>query len=51
MHLTEELAYPIISKLKTIVHYNINMMNESGVIVASTDPGRKDQVHEGPSMF
>ncbi|BCB06035.1 CdaR family transcriptional regulator [Bacillus sp. KH172YL63] len=47
MHLTEELAYPIISKLKTIVHYNINMMNESGVIVASTDPGRKDQVHEG----
>ncbi|WP_064092040.1 CdaR family transcriptional regulator [Rossellomorea aquimaris] len=47
MHITEELAYPIISKLKTIVSYNINIMNESGVIVASTDSSRVDQVHEG----
>ncbi|QHE63522.1 hypothetical protein FHE72_22900 [Rossellomorea vietnamensis] len=47
MHITEELAYPIIEKLKTIVHYNINIMNESGVIVASTDSTRINQVHEG----
>ncbi|WP_034764942.1 CdaR family transcriptional regulator [Rossellomorea vietnamensis] len=47
MHITEELAYPIIEKLKTIVHYNINIMNESGVIVASTDSTRMNQVHEG----
>jgi carbohydrate diacid regulator len=47
MHITEELAYPIIAKLKTIVHYNINIMNESGVIVASTDAKRMNQVHEG----
>ena len=47
MHLTEELAYPIISKLKTIVSYNINIMNGSGVIVASTDASRMNQVHEG----
>ncbi|MCA1061032.1 helix-turn-helix domain-containing protein [Rossellomorea aquimaris] len=47
MQITEELAYPIISKLKTIVHYNINIMNASGVIVASTDPSRMNQVHEG----
>ncbi|PFA68095.1 hypothetical protein CN378_08270 [Bacillus sp. AFS015802] len=47
MHITEELAYPIIAKLKTVVHYNMNIMNESGVIVASTDPSRMNQVHEG----
>ena len=47
MHITEELAYPIIAKLKTIVRYNINIMNESGVIVASTDATRMNQVHEG----
>ncbi|KAA0566020.1 hypothetical protein F0342_04870 [Bacillus sp. CH30_1T] len=47
MHITEELAYPIISKLKTIVSTNINIMNESGVIVASTDSSRMNQVHEG----
>ncbi|CAN7154466.1 CdaR family transcriptional regulator [Rossellomorea sp. LjRoot5] len=47
MHITEELAYPIIAKLKTIVHYNINIMNESGVIVATTDATRMNHVHEG----
>ncbi|MFC4323533.1 CdaR family transcriptional regulator [Litchfieldia salsa] len=47
MIITSELAYPIIHKLKDLVDYNINIMNEDGIIVASRDPNRINQIHSG----
>ncbi|MBM4761047.1 sugar diacid recognition domain-containing protein [Bacillus sp. B15-48] len=47
MKITSELAHPIILKLKALVNYNINIMDEEGVIVASTDPNRMHQIHQG----
>lgn len=47
MRITSELAHPIISKLKALVNFNINIMDEEGVIVASTDPNRMYQIHQG----
>ncbi len=47
MRITSELAHPIILKLKALVNHNINIMNDEGVIVASTDSNRLYQIHEG----
>jgi carbohydrate diacid regulator len=47
MRITSELAHPIILRLKALLNYNINIMDEEGLIVASTDPNRMYQIHEG----
>ncbi|RKL65529.1 hypothetical protein CR203_20225 [Salipaludibacillus neizhouensis] len=47
MIITSELAYPIINKLKKLVDYNINIMNEDGIIVASRDSNRILEIHQG----
>jgi carbohydrate diacid regulator len=47
MIITSELAYPIIYKLKKLVDYNVNIMNEDGIIVASRDSNRLHQIHQG----
>ncbi|NWQ40329.1 helix-turn-helix domain-containing protein [Bacillus sp. EB106-08-02-XG196] len=47
MIITSDLAYPIIKKLKKFVDYNINIMNENGIIVASRDRDRLHQIHHG----
>ena len=47
MRITSELAHPIILKLKALVNYNINIMNDDGLIVGSTDPDRLYQIHQG----
>lgn len=47
MRITPSLAKPIIQRLKTFVHYNINIMDEEGVIVASGDENRLSQHHQG----
>ncbi|MGM0903537.1 MAG: CdaR family transcriptional regulator [Bacillota bacterium] len=47
MRITSELAHPIILRLKALLDYNINIMDEEGLIVASTDPNRMYQIHEG----
>lgn len=47
MHLSRHNAEIIVKEINTIIDKSINMMNEKGVIIASTDPERIGQVHEG----
>ncbi|MFD1739485.1 CdaR family transcriptional regulator [Bacillus salitolerans] len=47
MKLTKEMAYPILQKLTNTLNYNINIMDEQGIIIASVDPNRMDSYHEG----
>ena len=41
-----ELAKKFIERLTQYTEYNINIMNESGVIIASRDPARIGTYHE-----
>ncbi|WP_409254051.1 CdaR family transcriptional regulator [Bacillus sp. SCS-153A] len=47
MRITKEIAIPIIQKLTNSMNYNINIMDDQGVIIASSDPKRVDSIHEG----
>jgi len=47
MIITEELAQPIVEKMMSVIDYNINIMNEEGVIVGSGDKNRINRVHKG----
>ena len=47
MIITTELAQPIVKKMMSVVDYNINIMNHDGIIVASGDPDRINQPHQG----
>ena len=41
-----ELARRFIEQVTQYTEYNINIMNEEGVIIASRDPGRVGSYHE-----
>lgn len=45
--LSRELAKRIVERTMNVVNYNINIMNESGVIIASGDKERIETIHEG----
>ena len=47
MQLLRHNAEIIVKELNTIINDKINMMNEKGVIIASTDQERIGQEHEG----
>ncbi|MDO4261827.1 MAG: sugar diacid recognition domain-containing protein [Eubacteriales bacterium] len=47
MHLSKHNAEMIVKEINIIIDRKINMMNEKGVIIASTDLERIGQVHEG----
>lgn len=47
MRLTAEIAQPIVDRAIAIVNRNINLMDQSGIIVASGDPTRIGTYHEG----
>jgi len=47
MKLTTEIAQPIVKQLMSFMKYNINIMDENGVIVASGDISRMNKMHEG----
>lgn len=47
MHLSRHNAEVIVKELNTIINDKINMMNEKGIIIASTDKERIGQEHEG----
>ncbi|MBU7591117.1 CdaR family transcriptional regulator [Metabacillus halosaccharovorans] len=47
MIINSELAYSIINKFKELVDYNINIMNEDGMIVGSRDRNRLYEIHRG----
>lgn len=45
--LSKELAQSIVEKTMNVVDYNINIMNENGVIIASGNKERIGTIHEG----
>ncbi len=47
MNLLKHNAQQIVKELNATIGMNINFMNSQGIIIASTDPGRIGQVHEG----
>ncbi|WP_102348897.1 CdaR family transcriptional regulator [Bacillus sp. Marseille-P3661] len=47
MKINHDIAIPIVQKLMTMMNYNINIMDDRGIIVASTDENRIDSIHEG----
>ena len=51
MKISSESAQSIVMEIGNIVGQNINMMDEKGYIIASTDPERVGAFHEGPNGF
>lgn len=47
MRVQAGVAQTIIDEIKESIHRNINFMDERGVIIASTDPGRIGSTHSG----
>lgn len=47
MKLTKELAQNISNRMMEIIPYNINIMNEKGIIIGSGDVKRLNTVHQG----
>ena len=47
MHLSESKAAEIVKKINADIDQKINIMNEQGIIIASTDPTRINTFHEG----
>lgn len=47
MKITTELALPIVSQLMSVMDFNVNIMDEQGIIVASGQSDRIGQQHEG----
>ncbi|MDF2927209.1 MAG: hypothetical protein K0R57_6123 [Paenibacillaceae bacterium] len=47
MKITTGLALPIVHKLMAALDFNVNIMDENGIIVASGDPERIGRQHEG----
>jgi carbohydrate diacid regulator len=45
--LTREIAIDIVKETSMRLHRNINIMNEKGIIIASGDFSRIDDIHEG----
>jgi carbohydrate diacid regulator len=45
--LSKELAESIVNRTMNVVNYNINIMNENGIIIASGNKDRIGTVHEG----
>ena len=47
MYISRQNARSIVDEMKTAIHRDINIMDENGVILASTNPVRQGQVHQG----
>ena len=47
MRLSRTNAEKIVKELNTVIDQSVNMMNEEGIIIASTDQERVGQIHEG----
>ncbi|CQR73773.1 Carbohydrate diacid regulator [Sporomusa ovata DSM 2662] len=47
MILSSELAQQIVNKIMPIVHHNVNIMNDEGIIIGSGDNKRLDSFHQG----
>ena len=47
MYLTKENAQSIVEEMKNTIHHDINIMDHSGIIIASTNPSRCRKIHSG----
>lgn len=47
MYISKIAAQAIVEEIENEIHEHINMMDEEGVIIASTNPARIGQMHEG----
>ncbi len=47
MQLNTLIARQIVERAKKIIHYSINVMDDNGVIIGSSDASRLHQIHEG----
>ena len=47
MYLQKDTAAKIIEEISMILDYDLNIMDEKGAILASTDPSRVGMFHEG----
>ena len=47
MHITYMDAQNIVTEMKASIHRDINIMDENGIILASTNPARRGQLHRG----
>ena len=45
--LSKELAQSIVNKVMEVIPYNVNIMNENGVIIGSGDLSRIGSLHDG----
>lgn len=51
MFIAEETAGAIVSEMKSVTGRDINLMDDSGIILASTDPKRVGQRHAGAEQL
>ena len=47
MFISGENAQSIVNQMKAAIHRDINIMDEDGIILASTNPSRRGQLHQG----
>lgn len=47
MHISKRDAMKTVTEISAIINQNVNMMDENGVIIGSTDPERLGTFHEG----
>lgn len=47
MHISEQQARRIVDEMKASIHRDVNIMDENGMILASTNPARRGQRHSG----
>ncbi len=45
--LSRELAQNIVNKMMDVIPYNVNIMNDKGIIIGSGDPSRIGSLHKG----
>lgn len=47
MIITADIGQPIVDQMIKVIDYNVNIMNNKGIIVASGDRSRIHQIHQG----
>ena len=47
MLISRDSAMRIVTEMSSVIHHDINMMDEQGIIIASTDPARVGSFHGG----
>ena len=51
MKLSQSTVHQLIDELSSVIEYNLNIMDEKGTIIASTDPERIGQFHEAALLI